>query len=112
VSVRYAQWFVLAELTVQRCDHGSSADTQTSDESSYENGGDVTRSSSLHDCSDDGEDGSEDQVVAATDPVSNEAGAQSSYETTALQGGNNVGLKVGECNTRDFGETISALKFR
>jgi hypothetical protein len=74
VSARYAQWFVLAELTVQWCDHGSSTDTQTSDEPAHENGCDVTRCSSLHDCSDDGENSGEDQVVAATDPVGNKAG--------------------------------------
>lgn len=66
----------------------------------------------MHDCADDGENSGEDQVVAATDLVGNEAGAQSANKTTALEGGNNVGLKVGECNTRDFGETISALQFR
>lgn len=72
----------------------------------------MTRGSSLHDCSDDRENSGKDQIVAATDLVSDKAGAQSPNKTTALEGGNNVGLKVGKCNTRDLGETISTLQFR
>lgn len=56
----------------------------------------MARSSSLHDSADDGEDGSQDQVVAATNLIGDNTGAKSTNKTAALQGGNDVCLKVGE----------------
>lgn len=55
----------------------------------------MTRGSSLHDSADDGEDGCEDQVVAATNLISNHSSTECADETTALQSGDNIGLEVG-----------------
>jgi len=71
----------------------------------------VARGSSLHDGSNNGENSRENQVVAATDPVSDKAGGESADKATALQCGNDVCLKIGEGNTGDFGETVSAGSF-
>lgn len=68
----------------------------------------MTRSRGLHDRADDGDDGCEDQVVATTDFVGDDASAESTNETTALQGGDNVGLKIGFRYTLQFGEAVSA----
>ena len=95
------------KLTVQRGDHGSSTNTKTSNESAYEDSGNVTRGSSLHDRSNDGENSRADQVETATDFVRDKSSAESTNKATALQGGHDVGLKVGELNTLLAGETIS-----
>jgi hypothetical protein len=71
----------------------------------------VARGSSLHDCSDNGENSRENQVVATTDPVGDESSAQSADEATTLEGGNDVCLEIGEGNAGDFGETVSASSF-
>lgn len=93
-------------LTVQRGDHGGRADTKTSDESTNEDGGDVTHGGCLHDGSNDGKDGGEDQVVSTADLVGDDASAERSDETAALQGGDNVGLKIGLCDTIEFCQAI------
>lgn len=68
----------------------------------------MTRSRGLHDRADDGDDGCEDQVVATTDFVGDDASAESTNETTALQGSDDVGLKIGSRYTLQFGEAVSA----
>lgn len=86
---------VISILTVQRRNHGSSTDTETGNETTNEDSGNVTHGGCLHDSTDDGEDSCKDQVVAATDLVSNDTGAESTDETTTLQGGNDVCLEIG-----------------
>lgn len=67
----------------------------------------MTRGSGLHNCSNDGENSREDQVVTATDLVGDVSSRESADEATALKGGNNVCLEIGEGNTRHLRETVS-----
>jgi hypothetical protein len=67
----------------------------------------VTRGGSLHDRADDGEDSSEDQVIAATNLVGDDARAKSADKTTALQSGDNVGLQISFCNFFQALKTVS-----
>jgi hypothetical protein len=58
----------------------------------------MSRGGSLHDRADDGENCRKNQVVAATNPVSDHTSAEGTNETSALQGSDDVSLKVGELN--------------
>lgn len=100
---------VISILTVQRRNHGSSTDTETGNETTNEDSGNVTHGGCLHDSTDDGEDSCKDQVVAATDLVSNDTGAESTNETTTLKSRDNVCLQVGERDlvVVECGETVS-----
>lgn len=99
---------MLSDLTVKRCDHGSGADTKTSDEATDEDGGDFARGGCLHDRTQDGHDSSEDEVVSTSDLISNEPSAQCSDETATLQSCDDVGLKIREWHTDQSCKTVGA----
>jgi len=75
---------LLGDLTVKGCDHGSGTNTKTGDEATDEDGGDFARCGCLHDRANGGHDGCQDEVVSASDLISDESSAQSSDEAAAL----------------------------
>jgi hypothetical protein len=85
---------LLGDLTVKRCDHGSSADTETSDEATDVDRGNLARGGCLHDRTDDGHDSGQDEVVTTPDFISNKPSAQCSDEAATLESCHNVGLKI------------------
>ena len=75
---------LLGDLTVKGCDHGSGTNTKTGDETTDEDSSDLARRSCLHDRANGGHDSGQDEVVSASDLISDESSAQSSDEAAAL----------------------------
>lgn len=68
----------------------------------------MARSSSLHDRTENGEDSCDDQVPATTDLVSDPASSKSTNKTAALEGSDDVGLKISGCDRAQTDKAISS----
>lgn len=99
---------MMGDLTVKRCDHGSGTDTKTGDEATDVDGGDLARGGCLHDCTNDGHESGQDEVVSTSNLISDETSKQCSDEATTLKSRDNVGLKVREWYTGQSCKTVGA----
>jgi len=97
---------LLGDLTVKRCDHGGGTNTETRDEATNVDCGNLARCGGLHYGANDGQDSSQDEVVAASDLVGDEPSAQSSDEAATLESCDDVGLEIREWNIDQFCKAI------
>lgn len=92
--------------TVERRDHGRSADTEPGDEAANIHDCDVTERGCLEDTSDADDDGADKERSASAQFVRDVGGDEGADETAHLEGRNDVG---GEVGLLDFVEAIETV---
>lgn len=83
---------------VKRVDTGGSADTETGDEATDEDGGEFTERSSLHGDTDEDDGGNGDETPLATELVGELGSGEGTNQTTGLEGRDDVARQVGGLN--------------